>query len=143
MVKLSDKFNKITNETKSEEFWYKNLKDSITNLFFNQNPKFELDKEALNAIKRYVLDLKTSGLSFYDPKKVLEKVKPLVIEKFKENYTKQKLSIICLMEKMDKTGEIETKEANFNSKHNQNIFEGSNFDEIYQQMETCGILIED
>ena len=137
---MINRFKKISDEAESnlkeEKSWFEELKKNILNLFFNQDPKFELDKEALNAIKRYVLDLKTSGLSFYDPKKVLETIKPLVIEKFKENYkTKQKLSIICLMEKIDiKTGEIETKEANFNSKHNENIFEGSNFDEIYQQM---------
>ena len=98
--------------------------------------KFELDKKAINATKRYVLNLKTSGLSFYDPKEVLKEVKPFVIEKFKENLkTKQKLSLICLMKKTNSVTEEEIlKEANFNSKHNESIFEGSNFNEIYKQM---------
>ena len=67
---------------------------------WKKEPKFELDKKALNATKRYVLNSKTAELSLYDPKKVLEEVKPFVIEKFKENLkTKQRLSLICLMKK--------------------------------------------
>ena len=145
IVKIFDQFWKHYKEEKPKKeekpikkSKYDKLKENILKLFnkTKREIKFELDKEALNAVKRYVLDLKTAGLSFSDPKKVLEEVKPLVIEKFKENLkTKQKLSIICLMKKTDiKTGKIETKEANFNSKHNENIYEGSNFDEIYKQM---------
>ena len=108
---MVNRFNRIKDQAetslKEKKGWYENLKEKIQNLFFRKDPKFELDKKALNTIKRYVLDLKT----------------------------KQKLSIIRLMEKTDiKSGEIETKEANFNSKHNENIFEGSHFDEIYKQM---------
>ena len=131
--KTLKRFDKIPDEEKS---WFQDLKKKITNLFFKEEPKFELDKKALNAAKRLVMDLKKPGLSLYDPVKVLQQVKPIVIEEFKKNInTKQKLSLICLMQKMDlASGEITSKVCNFNSKHNQRIFEGSDFEEIYKQM---------
>ena len=146
ITKLTGKFNKITNEAESalkeEKSWYNNLKESITNLFFRQEAKFELDKKAWNVTKRFVVDLKEHGMSLMDPLNVLKKVKPLVFEKFKENpKTKQNLSLICLMEKLNPlTGEKVIKEANFNSKYKE-IFEGSNLQEIYQKM-TDEIIIE-
>ena len=62
MVKIFDKFNKITNEAESYlkegKSWYNNLKKSITNLFSNQRAKFELEKQALGGVtKRFVIDL--------------------------------------------------------------------------------------
>ena len=91
ITKLDNKFKKISNEAETslgkEKSWYENLKKNILGQFFKQKDlKFELDKKALNnSTKRYVLDLKTSGLSLHDPLNLLEEVKPLVLEKFKEN----------------------------------------------------------
>ena len=48
-------------------------------------PKFKLDKEALNVTKRYTLDLKKAGLALHDPLSLLFEIKSLVIQKFKEN----------------------------------------------------------
>ena len=143
MVKLFEKFNKITKELKSEKGWYENLKKSIMNLFFKQDVKFELVKEALNgAAKRYVIDLKEGGLSLYDPIKVFGKVKPLVFKKFRENpITKQQLTFQCKMKKINlKTKEIEIKEPHFHSKQYL-ILEGNNFDEIYKKMQDEIILL--
>ena len=112
ITKLVDKFKKTTaaaeTSLKSEKGWYENLKNTILSLFFKQDLKFELDKEALGGVtKRYVLDLKKYGLSLYDPLRLLEKVKPLVLKKFEENpMTKQQLTLECLMKKINPaTGE--------------------------------------
>ena len=90
---------------------------------------------ALNATKKYVIDLKKDGLSLYDPLSLLEEVKPLVFEKFKENpNTKQQLTFNCEMKKTNPaTGEIKTDNPHFHS-HQYLIFEGNDFDEIYKKM---------
>ena len=139
--KLVSKFNKIKDQAKSylkeEKSWYEKIKESITNLFFEPDAEFVLDKEALSGItKRYVIDLKKVGLSLYDPLKLLEKIKPLVFKKFKENpITKQQSTLQCGMKKIDsKTGEIEIVEPHFHS-FQQQILEGSNFEEIIHKFE--------
>ena len=138
--KLTGKFEKITGEAetslKEEKSWYEKLKKNILSLFFKQDPKFELDKEALNATKRYVLDLVESGLSLQDPMKLLETTKSLVIEKFEENpMTKQQLTLVCLMKKANPaTGKIITDNSHFHS-HQQKILKESNFDEIFENMQ--------
>ena len=135
MAKIFVKFDKITKEPKSEKDWYENMKKSIMNLFFKPSVEFKLEKKALNVTKRYIIDLKETGLNLMDPFNVLKEVKPLVFEKWKENpKTKQNLSIICLMEKMSSANEeVVTKEANFNSKYVE-IFEGDDFQEIFKKM---------
>ena len=102
--KLVDKFKKISDEAetslKAEKSWYEKLKKNNMSLFFKQDPKFELEKKALNSTKRYVLDLKKDGLSLYDPLSLLEEVKPLVLEKFRLfPNTKQQLTLQCEMKK--------------------------------------------
>ena len=106
--RISDRFEKVTKEAeenlKKEKGWYNNLKKSIMNLFSNEEEvKFVLEKSALNGvIKKYVIDLEKAGLSLYDPISLLEKVKPLVFEKFREfPSTKQQLSLNCEMEKKE------------------------------------------
>ena len=88
IVKTFDKFwnlkpgksSESTEESKKRS-WYEKLKESIIDVFWKKDLKFELDKKALNA---------TAGLSFFDPEKVLKEVKPLVLEKFKENFKTKK-----------------------------------------------------
>ena len=63
-------------------------------------PKFKLNKEALNVTKRYEMDLEKDGLSLNDPMSLLLKIKPSVIKKFKKYpSTKQQLTLECLMKK--------------------------------------------
>ena len=139
MVKIFDKFNKITNEAESYlkegKSWYNNLKKSITNLFSNQRAKFELEKQALGVSKKFVIDLQKYGLNLYNPLKLFETIKPLVLEKFKEYpSTKQQITYECLMKKINLvTQEEETDHSHFHSEQ-QKIYEGSNFDEIYETM---------
>ena len=112
------------------------------NLFSDKEAKFELVKKSLNVTKRYVMNLKKYGLSLYDPLSLLEEVKPLVFEKFKEfPNTKQQLTFHCLLKKVNrKTGEIITDDPHFNSKQKK-ILEGSDFDEIFEEMKNEIILI--
>ena len=74
---------KLTQEL--QKSWYEKLKESVFDVFnkIHRKPVFILDKKALNATKRYFIDLQKTGLSLYDPIKMLEKVKPVVLEKFK------------------------------------------------------------
>ena len=146
IAKLVDKFKKISNEAetslKVEKSWYEKLKKNILSQFFKQDPKFELDKKALNSTKRYVLDLKKYGLSLYDPLSLLEEVKPLVFEKFRLfPITKQQLTLQCKMKKINPaTGETEIDKPHFHSYQRQ-IFKGSNFDEIFEKMKEEIILL--
>ena len=145
ITKLANKFKKITNEAESnlkmEKSWYEELKEKILNQFFNQNPKFELNKEALGVTKRYVLDLKKCGLSLFDPLSLLKEVKPLVLEKFKEfPKTKQQLTLECEMKKTNPaTGETITDQPHFHS-YQHLILEGNDFDEIFEKMKDKIIL---
>ena len=126
---------KMTLEPKKS--WYEKLKESIIDVFWKkEDPKFELDKEALNITKRYVLDLEKSKLSLHDPLKLLEKVKPLVLKKFEENIMmKQQLTFVCLMKKTNpKTGETTKDKSHFHSEQ-QRVLKGNNFDEIYEKMQ--------
>ena len=97
--------NKITKKVKN---WYNHLKENVFDIFSKtekiipviNEPKFKLDKEALNVTKRYEMDLEKAGLSLYDPLSLLLKIKPLVIKKFKKYpSTKQQLTLVCLMVK--------------------------------------------
>ena len=145
ITKLANKFKKITNEAESnlkmEKSWYEELKEKILNQFFNQNPKFELNKEALGVTKRYVLDLKKCGLSLFDPLSLLKEVKSLVLEKFKEfPKTKQQLTLECEMKKTNPaTGETITDQPHFHSFQHL-ILEGNDFDEIFEKMKDKIIL---
>ena len=101
ITKLVDKFKKISDEAetslKVEKSWYEKLKKNILSLFFKQDPKFELDKEVLNVTKRFVIDLKNTKFSLLDPLKLLEEVKPMVLNKFKMfPKTKQQLILMVL-----------------------------------------------
>ena len=121
---------------KREKSSYEKLEKNIASLFFKPDEtKFELDKEALGVTERYVLDLEKNGLSFYDPLTLLEKLKPLVLKKFKEFLnTKQQLTLQCETKKMNlKTGEIEIEKPHFHSFQSQ-ILEGSDFEEIFEKM---------
>ena len=132
--KTLNRYNKIPDEELS---WFQELKQEITNIFFKkEEPKFELDKQALGVTKRFVIDLKKNGLSLHDPWNVLKKVKPLVLEKFKENpNTKQQLTLQCKMEKKNPaTNESIIENPYFHSRQRQ-IFEASDFDEIFENME--------
>ena len=97
--------------------------------------KFELDKEALNVTKRYALDLEKAGLYLHGPLSLLGKIKPLVLKKFKKYPSTKQLTIVCLMKKTNPaTGEETIDKAHFHSYYEE-IFAGSNFDEIYEKNE--------
>ena len=120
------------------------VKDDKVFSFFpeiQKPPKFELDKKALNVAKRFMMDLKKDGLSLFSPLSLLEEVKPLVLEKFKEfPNTKQQLTLQCIMKKSNPaTGEIKTDEPHFHS-HQHKFLEGSDFDEIFEKMKDKIIL---
>ena len=87
------------------------------------------------------MNLRESGLSLFSPLSLLEEVKPLVLEKFKEfPNTKQQLTFQCEMKKLEaSTGEIKINETHFNS-HQHQILEKSNFDEIFEKMKDKIIL---
>ena len=116
ILKLFDKYNPLNNKgIERIKNWYNYLKDNVFDIFNKIQGKtsttiplkFELDKEALNVTKRYEIDLKKSELSLYDPLTLLEKIKTLVIEKFKKYpSTKQQITLVCLMKKTNPaTGE--------------------------------------
>ena len=134
--KINTLINKFKRKYKNESNWHEKLKEAITDLVFKSNISFKLDKKALGVVKRYVMDLKKVGLSLYSPLKLFEKVKPLLMRKFKNNVmTKHQLTFQCKMTKMNPaTGEIEIKEPHFHSKQHQ-ILEGNDFNEIYQKMQ--------
>ena len=153
-VKLFDKNNKILKEFdkyhpsnnksyKKVKNWYNNLKENVIGIFNKiqgkvaPTAKFKLVKEALNVTKKYEMDLKKFELSLYDPISLLNKVKPLILTKFKSNpSTKQQITIECLMKKTNPaTGEETVDKAHFHSYYEE-IFDGSNFDEIYGKNET-------
>ena len=83
--KVLDLFDKYRNNVKkgTEKIsWYNNLKENALDIFNKiqrkpqmSNPKFKLDKEALNVTKRYEMDLEKDGLSLYGPLSLLEKIK--------------------------------------------------------------------
>ena len=111
------------------------LKFEVDKEVDKEDLKFEVDKEALNVTRRYVLDLEKSELSMYDPLKLLEKVKPLVLKKFEENLImKQQLTFECFMKKTNPaTGETKTDHPHFHSKQ-QEILRENNFNEIFEKM---------
>ena len=130
VVSIFDQFKKKPGRPKMpsevEKSWYEKLKE---------DSKFELNKEALK-VTRYELDLEKYGLSLYDPLKLLEKLKPLVLKKFEENpMMKQQLTLVCLMKKTNPvTEETETDDSHFHS-HQQKILKGIDFDEIFEKMQ--------
>ena len=72
-------------QKKFKKSWYEQLKNDVSDLFkTTEEPKFKLDKEALNVTKRYEMDLEKAGLSLYDP------LYPR---------TKQQLTLECLIKK--------------------------------------------
>ena len=137
---MFDQFKK--RRGRPQKRWYEKLKESVIDVFWGKrNPSFKLDKKALDVTKRYVMDLKKDGLSFYSPLSLLEKVKPLVLEKFKKfPNTKQQLTFQCNMKKTNPaTGETKTDNPHFHS-HQHLILEGSDFDEIFEKMKDKIIL---
>ena len=156
IVNLFDKYKPFRNSQndKGKERitnWYNYLKNNVFDIFNKIQdkvtapaptpPEFKLDKEALKVTKRYEIDLKKSGLSLNDPLTVLKKIKPLVIEKFKKYpSTKQQITLVCLMKKTNPaTGEETVDNAHFHSYYEE-IFDGSNFGEIYEKMKQKVIL---
>ena len=143
VLNLFDKYrNNVNKGTEKITNWYNHLKENVLNIFNKiqekpqmVEPKFKLDREALNVTKRYEMDLEKSGLSLYDPLSLLGKIKLLVMKKFKKYpSTKQQLTLVCLMKKTNPvTGEETIDKAHFHSYYEE-IFEGSNFDEIYEKM---------
>ena len=149
LLNLFDKYRDNVNDTnkgvKKITNWYNNLKDNFSDIFnniqgkvtqaYNPTTKFKLDKKALNVTKRYKMDLKKFKLSLYDPISLLRKIKPLVLEKLKQNpSTKQQITLECLMKKTNPaTGETTIDKTHFHSYYEE-IFSGSNFDEIYEKM---------
>ena len=108
VINLFDKYrNKVKKGTEKTINWFNYLKNNVLDIFNKfqrktvmSEPKFKLDKEALNVTKRYEMDLEKAGLSLYDPLSLLLKIKPLVIKKFKKYpSTKQQLTLECLMKK--------------------------------------------
>ena len=145
-LNLFDKYNPLNNKaTDKITNWFNHLKDNVLDIFSKIQgkvtapaptpPEFKLDKEALKVTKRYEIDLKEVGLSLYDPLSLLKKIKPLVIKKFKKYpSTKQQITLVCLMKKTNPaTGEETTDNAHFHSYYEE-IFDGSNFDEIYEKI---------
>ena len=142
VINLFDKYrNKVKKGTEKTINWFNYLKNNVLDIFNKfqkkavmSEPKFKLDKEALNVTKRYTLDLKKAGLALHDPLSLLFKIKSLVIEKFKENpSTKQRLTLECLMKKTNPaTGEKTIDKAHFHSYYEE-ILAGNNFNEIYEK----------
>ena len=89
IISLFDKYKyKFKKSVKKPINWLSDLKNNALDIFSNLQKKpvikFKLDKEALNVTKRYEMDLEKAGLSLYDTLRLLEKIKPLVLEKFKK-----------------------------------------------------------
>lgn len=99
VLKIFDQFQKKPGrpklEKESQKTWYEKLKQSIVDVFWKRESEFKLDKKALNATKRFVIDLKKSGMNLFNPSQVLDDVKPLVLKKFQE-YPKMKQINTCL-----------------------------------------------
>ena len=143
VLNLFDKYrNNVNKGTEKITNWYNHLKENVLNIFNKiqekpqmVEPKFKLDKEALKVTKRYEMDLEEAGLSLYDPLSLLEKIKPLVIKKFKKYpSTKQQITLVCLMKKTNPaTGEETTDKAHFHSYYEE-IFEKMK-DKIIQSFE--------
>ena len=140
VLNLFDKYRNNANKgIRKITNWYNTLKNNFSDIFNNiqgkvtPTAKFVLDKKALNVTKRYQMDLKKFELSLYDPLTLLKKIKPLVIKKFKKYpSTKQQITLVCLMSKTNPaTGETTIDKTHFHSYYEE-IFSGSNFDEIYE-----------
>ena len=108
VLNLFDKYRAKAKHSLTKSInWLNDLKNNVSDIFNKiqkktemNEPKFKLDKEALNVTKRYEMDLEKAGLSLYDPLSLLLKIKPLVVEKFKKYpSTKQQLSLVCLRKK--------------------------------------------
>ena len=148
IINLFDKYKiKNNNQNNKIKNWYNDLEKNVLDIFndlqgkqksalyYNDisKPKFELNREALNTTKTYKLDLEKSGINLNDPTSALNILKPLIIEKLKENpNTKQQLTVEGLMEKRNPvTGEITKIKAYFHSRY-QEVFERSNYNQIFK-----------
>ena len=117
------------------------MKKSVSDIFdkiqakIRNKPEFKLDKNFLKVSKKFELDLKKYGFDLMDPLSLLETIKELVIEKFKKYpITKQQLTLELIMSKSNPaTGEETKTNAHFHS-HYEKIYEGTNFDEIFDKM---------
>ena len=112
--------------------------------------KFELNKEALNVTKKYVLNLENTELSLDDPLNLLIKIKSLCLNNIKYNLriddfnkrTKQQFTLECLMKKTNfSTGEETIDKAHFHSYYEE-IYKGTNLDETYEKMVVNGDFIK-
>ena len=145
IVNLFDRYktNKINRNNKKG---LKDLEENVLDIFNDlqgrqdyglnyTEPKFNLKSEALNTTKRYELDAKRSGLSLNDPESALNILKPLIIEKLKENTnTKQQITVESWMEKKDPiTGDLTKVKAYFHSRYHP-ILEATNHNKVFEEM---------
>ena len=69
------------------------------------------------------MDLGKAGLSLYDPLRLLEKIKPLVLEKFKKKYKNKTTIDFCVFneKKNPATREETIDKAHFHSYYEKNL----------------------
>ena len=124
-------------ETKKKEE-YKKLKEKIFYLTHTSHLQIHLVNHALDSsIKKYEI-INPVEFKKYDPISFLDVCKKLIFEKIrrrKEHGIKIKISLVCLMKKIDHTGKKEEEKVEEGFSNEQSIvLKGTNLEQVYKKI---------
>ena len=121
-------------EQEDGQGWVDRLVSLVPDLFNKPQPNFRLvlEKTSLNRVTNKYVIKETDG---YDPVVFLNTVKGLILSKLRESpQSKVRASIICTMVKSDPATGVETRDNAHFSSRQETIYEGTDLEEVYQDM---------